>query len=467
MPNPATPRLPYRVVYIAYAAVVFGVGAVILLLLSAAVRQQVLAQAQREAPLVAQVLAADFARHVNRNGLSTQDLRRVYQQLDRLYRRRAQAQGVAWLKVYAADGRILYSPDMEEVGLRREEDAASVARALHGPPIVLLIETEQEPDLAGRGLPPWLVEVYVPLPPESEPFRVFEVYLDVTPYLAQGRQTQWRIAGVLFVGAVVLFGLLVFITRRAYRVIEAQMAALAEANAALQRLEAHKRGLINMVVHDLKNLLGVMLGHAELLALQEAQDERHTWAEEILQAGRQMQEMIHNLLDLSRLEERAFPVQLQPLLVAEVVAEASAPFCRWAQEHGKTCRVTLDERASLALADAQLLRRVVQNLVSNAVHHARGQVEVRVEAVEDGVAVAVADDGEGIPPEHLPHIFEPYYRVPGTRRRGMGLGLAFCQQAVQAMGGRLTVESRVGEGTIFRFTLLVPGEGGEAAAGGS
>ncbi len=445
-------RLPFRTIFTAYALVILGVGVTIMLLLSRTVQERVLQQAQREAPLVAKLLAVEFARYVDRNHMSEHDLRQVYRHLDRLYRQRAQAQGVAWIKVYAADGRILYSPDPDEVGLLRPEDAQSVQQVLKGPLVVHLIRTEDEPDLAGRGLPPWLVEVYVPLPPESGPFRVFEIYFDVTPYLEQGRAQQWRIAGMLLVGALALFGLLVYITRRSYAIIEAQVQELATAHEALRRLEAHKQGLINMVVHDLKNLLGVMLGHAELLAAHES-GERAAWAQDVLQAGRHMQQMMQDLLDVARLEEHTFPVEMQAVNLAEVVPDAVASFCRWAEEQGKTCRLHLDPDAPPVQADPAVLARVLQNLVGNAVHHARQQVDIRVEAGPERVAILVRDDGEGIPPEHLPHIFDPYYRVPGTRRRGAGLGLAFCQRAVEAMGGRITVESTVGQGTVFRVEL--------------
>ncbi len=446
------PRLPFRTIFTAYALIIVGVGIVVLLLLSQTVREQVLQQAQREATLVARLLASEFTRYVDRQHTDMEHVRRSYRQLDRLYRLRARDQGVAWMKVYAADGRILYSPNKAEVGTRTDEDGQVVLQTLQQGPVVHLIRTADEPDLADQGLPPWLVEVYVPLPPDSEPFRVFEIYLDVTPYLERAEGLRWRIAGTMILGAVVLFGLLVYITRRSYAIIERQVHELAEAHAALQRLEAHKRGLINMVVHDLKNLLGVMLGHAELLAMH-AEGEQRAWARDMLQAGRHMHQMMQDMLDVARLEERTFPVALQAVRLDEVVPDAVASFCRWAEEQGKTCQLALSADLPPVQADPAVLARVVQNLAGNALHHARTTVRVETRAHPEGGLLLVQDDGEGIAAEHLTRIFDPYYRVPGTRRRGAGLGLAFCQRAVEAMGGRLWVESTVGQGTTFYVWL--------------
>ncbi len=446
------PQLPYTQIFAAYAAVIVAVSAGIMFLLTRTVRERVLQQAQHEAPFIARALALEFARSVSLRGLNPENPRQTHAHLDRLFRQRAQPQGVAWLKVYAADGRILYSPDPDQVG-QWPEDVASIQAVLQGRPKVMLLRAEDEPDLAGRGLPEWLVEVYAPLPPESAPFRIFEIYLDATPYLERGRLLQWRIGGILTLGATALFGLLVYITRRAYGIIELQMQELAEAHAALQRLEAHKRGLVNMVVHDLRNLLGVMTGHAELLAL-DAEGERARWANSMLQAGQQMQQMMQNMLDLARLEDATFPLQWQAVEPARIVHEAAAPFCRWAQEQGKDCQVQVADPIPSVWADPTALARVLQNLVGNAVHHARHAVDIQVQpAPEGGVFFIIRDDGEGIPPEHLPHIFEPYYRVPGTQRRGSGLGLAFCQQAIQALNGRLEVESTPGQGSLFRIWL--------------
>jgi signal transduction histidine kinase len=108
--------------------------------------------------------------------------------------------------------------------------------------------------------------------------------------------------------------------------------------------------------------------------------------------------------------------------------------------------------------DAAALLQVFSNLLGNASRHTPADGEIIVTAEERGgeVVVTVTDTGEGIPPEHLPHIFERFYRVDSARSRGQGgtgLGLAICQSIVQAHRGSITIESVVGQGTVVHLTL--------------
>jgi two-component system sensor histidine kinase BaeS len=111
-------------------------------------------------------------------------------------------------------------------------------------------------------------------------------------------------------------------------------------------------------------------------------------------------------------------------------------------------------------ADPVRARQIVHNLVGNAVRHtpAGGAVRVVARRAGDDVEVTVADSGEGIPPEHLPHVFERFYRADRSRSRatgGAGIGLAVVRQLVEAHGGRVAVESTPGQGTTMRFTLPI------------
>ncbi len=120
----------------------------------------------------------------------------------------------------------------------------------------------------------------------------------------------------------------------------------------------------------------------------------------------------------------------------------------------------MDISAGLPLieADPERLGQILRNLLSNAITHTPrgGEINVRAYATDDEVRVSVHDNGEGIPAEHLPYLFERFYRVDPSRARatgGTGLGLAIVKQMVQAHGGRVEVESYPGRGTCFTFTL--------------
>jgi histidine kinase len=112
------------------------------------------------------------------------------------------------------------------------------------------------------------------------------------------------------------------------------------------------------------------------------------------------------------------------------------------------------------------LRQVLENLLANALRYTPPGGSIRIDVTCDGQAVffTVADTGSGIPPEHLPHLFERFYRADqGGRVGGAGLGLAICKGLVEAHGGRIWAESREGEGTAIRFTLPLEPDGEGAA----
>jgi two-component system sensor histidine kinase BaeS len=126
-----------------------------------------------------------------------------------------------------------------------------------------------------------------------------------------------------------------------------------------------------------------------------------------------------------------------------------------AESQGQT--LTLDLPADLPAVDAdpQRVRQVVANLVSNALRHAPESGRVVVSAVQRpaGLQISVADDGPGIAPEDLPHVFDRFWRGGKSRLGGSGLGLTIARELVRAHGGEIWVESEPGAGSTFRFTL--------------
>jgi len=131
-----------------------------------------------------------------------------------------------------------------------------------------------------------------------------------------------------------------------------------------------------------------------------------------------------------------------------------------AAQRGIRLTLEADAAAPAVVADADLLSRAVENLVSNAIKYSPDGTEVKVRAARDGegVAIAVTDRGYGIPEADLPRIFEKFYRVPRVEDAGVpgtGLGLALVREIAELHGGSVTVESRVNEGSTF--TLRIPG----------
>jgi two-component system OmpR family sensor kinase len=121
-------------------------------------------------------------------------------------------------------------------------------------------------------------------------------------------------------------------------------------------------------------------------------------------------------------------------------------------------QVELPDRELSVRGSMESLARLLTNLIENAIRHTPAEGQIRLSACEAGeeVVITVADTGEGIPPEHLPHVCDRFYRVDAARSRaqgGAGLGLAIGQSIAQAHGGTLAIESEVGRGTTVRVTL--------------
>ncbi len=223
----------------------------------------------------------------------------------------------------------------------------------------------------------------------------------------------------------------------------------------LRRLETVRRDFVANVSHELKTPLTIIGGVAETL-----QDEslsaadRRGFLEMILGNTRRMQRIVDDLLDLSRIESGGWVPNPVHLSVTSVANEVLAAVHDRASTLGIALEVDVASDASEVFADPTALRQVLANLVDNAVRHTtQGSVTVFSRAVDGGIAVGVRDTGGGIAPEHLGRVFERFYRVDAARSReegGTGLGLAIVRHMVEAHGGRVTAESRLGVGTTIQ-----------------
>jgi len=231
----------------------------------------------------------------------------------------------------------------------------------------------------------------------------------------------------------------------------------------LRRLETVRRDFVANVSHELKTPLTAIAGYAETLVA-ETESESHIakFAATILTHARRLQRLVEDLLDLSRIESGGWQLRPESLEVATSAREAWAAFADRATDADVELVVTVAGGAERLVADPDALRQVLTNLFDNALRHTPGggRLQVTAEPVpgDGGVSLAVADTGTGIAPEHLPRIFERFYRVDPSRSReqgGTGLGLAIVKHLVEAHGGRVTAESKLSLGTTIR--LLFPG----------
>src|SRR4051812_11362875 len=230
----------------------------------------------------------------------------------------------------------------------------------------------------------------------------------------------------------------------------------------LREVEKMRDDLMNMIVHDLKTPLTSVLATMEMLIdgdFGELNDDQRRMLSDAEGKAEDLLALIGDLLEVARLEEATMTLDLEPIAPAamlnEIVNEWSIRF----QQEGATATVDVSDDAPVFEADKALLRRVLGNLVSNALTHSASAVAIQLSARRDneGILFTVADNGPGIPPEYHEVIFRKFERVKNPnipRTRSSGLGLAFCKLVVDAHGGRIWVQSAgEGKGSAFHFSL--------------
>ncbi|MBI3792764.1 MAG: HAMP domain-containing protein, partial [Gemmatimonadetes bacterium] len=222
-----------------------------------------------------------------------------------------------------------------------------------------------------------------------------------------------------------------------------------------RRLETTRRDFVANVSHELKTPITVIGGFADTLLDPDLPPaSRQQFAETIRTHAHRMHRIVDDLLDLARIESGGWIPQPAALDLRALAPEATAVAAAAADERGLTLDIEIAPGAATVWADSTALRQVLANLADNAVRHtATGRVTVFAAREAGGVWVGVRDTGVGIPAEHLPRIFERFYRVdPGRSREqgGTGLGLSIVRHLVEAHGGRVAAESVVAQGTTIR-----------------
>jgi signal transduction histidine kinase len=231
---------------------------------------------------------------------------------------------------------------------------------------------------------------------------------------------------------------------------------------ALRRLETVRRDFVANVSHELKTPLTAVSGYAETL-LDEgvSATDRQRFVETIRSNARRMQRIVDDLLDLSRIESGGWRPKLAAIDVPSLLTETLAACLPEAEAKGLELYSDVEPDARELRADPTAARQVLQNLVENAVRYTNsGKVTLRARSAKPrpGIRFSVRDTGVGIAPEHLPRIFERFYRVDSGRSRdvgGTGLGLSIVKHLVDAHNGDVEAHSEPGEGTTI--DVVFPG----------
>ena len=223
----------------------------------------------------------------------------------------------------------------------------------------------------------------------------------------------------------------------------------------MRRLEAMRRDFVANVSHELKTPLTSISGYAETL-LTDTPDPETTrrFLSTIATNARRMQRLVDNLLDLARLEAGRWQPEREPIDIADAAKDTWDALRDGSRAVAVDFGVEVADEADTVLDDADAIRQVLTNLLDNSLRYTPrgGRIVCRSRIEGDGVSISVADNGSGIVPEHLPRIFERFYRSDPSRSReegGTGLGLAIVKHLVEAHGGRVSAESSRGVGTTI------------------
>ncbi|CAN5626864.1 hypothetical protein BH11ARM2_BH11ARM2_05370 [soil metagenome] len=230
--------------------------------------------------------------------------------------------------------------------------------------------------------------------------------------------------------------------------------AMAQITGSLQESRRQQKELTGFIVHDLRSpIASSITGLQTLETMSDGMDEvQKEMVALALVSNQRALTLVNGILDVEKLESGKMEVRKEDTAVEPLLQSCVEQVALWAQSNG--VEVAVQAKMATVRMDPELTQRVLVNLLSNALKYSPEGGRVVVEAEPHGhhARFAVRDHGRGIPPEYVETIFEPFSQVKGTQG-GTGLGLTFCRLAVQAQGGRIWVESRLGEGTSMLFTL--------------
>jgi len=224
----------------------------------------------------------------------------------------------------------------------------------------------------------------------------------------------------------------------------------------------HKSQFLANMSHELRTPLNAILGYTELIlddVYGETSEKVHGVLERVQANGRHLLGLINDVLDLSKIEAGQLVLALADYSLGEVVSTVATATEPLAAEKKLKVKLEVPEDLPHGLGDERRIAQVLLNLVGNAIKFTdAGEIGVAVSTADAAFEVAVSDTGPGIPPAEQQKIFEEFHQVDSSSTRkkgGTGLGLSIAKKIVELHGGRIWVDSEVGRGSTFRFTLPV------------
>jgi signal transduction histidine kinase len=236
-----------------------------------------------------------------------------------------------------------------------------------------------------------------------------------------------------------------------------------EKSKQIEAANRHKSEFLANMSHELRTPLNAIIGFSEVLAERlfgELNEKQAEYTDDILSSGRHLLSLINEILDLSKVEAGRMELELATFDLPTALENARTFVRERAVRHAITLDLSVDERLGEFVGDERKIKQILLNLLSNAVKFTPegGRIELRASQVDGSVEISVRDTGIGIAPEDQATIFEEFRQVGGDyahKKEGTGLGLTLAKKFVELHGGKIWVESEVGKGSTFTFTLPI------------
>lgn len=226
--------------------------------------------------------------------------------------------------------------------------------------------------------------------------------------------------------------------------------------SGLEDVETRRRDLVSDLTHELRTPITVVRGYLEELAEGEIEPTPELYLS-LVGEIRRLERLTHDLQELSQAEAGYLSIDLQPLDLLPLLKSLVNRFADQLLEDGPILSLSAPSQLPLVLADRDRTQQILVNLIGNAIRYTeKGSIILKTEVKNNYLWIVVIDTGLGISPQDLPHVFERFWRADRSRSSysgGSGIGLAIAKKLVELQGGKIEVESKVNQGTTFRFCL--------------
>ena len=372
-------------------------------------------------------------------------------------------------RIVDGDGRVIATLSAEPAALSDATGDPNVARALRG---LFGVSDERAPD--GSSLTTLPFRVAPPTVAGNETFGAHWNWFTLTSRQPSSTERDLEAAltqtGLLRLGIVIVLLAAAYLLALAAARVARQRAELASANAELARLTQAKSEFLANMSHELRTPMNAILGFSDVLLEQifgTLNQKQQEYLTDVNAAGRHLLALINDILDLSKVEAGKYELEPSTFLLRDSLGAALAMVRERAARHGIDISLVMSEAIGDVTADERKVRQVVLNLLTNAIKFTPEGGLVQLSAALDGdvVRISVRDTGVGIAPDDQSRIFEEFRQAKHGRRveESTGLGLTLSKRFVELHGGRMWVESELGKGSTFVFTLPLTSKTEKAA----